>query len=91
MRLRRALAAAAAALISLLAGAGRPAAAQTCGSIDVKANGAAGNGVTNDAPVFSSMDSNSAVGLLYMPAGTYRISSGCRRPPGGAAAWGCRL
>lgn len=67
-RLARLLAAAAVLLL-----AARPAAAQTCGTIDALARGT-GKGA-NDAAKLAAMDKDPNVGLIYLPAATYRITT----------------
>lgn len=63
------------AAVALLAACLSPGAAQSCSDINVKSQGAKGDGSTNDAGVFSSMNSDGSIGMFYMPAGTYRIAS----------------
>lgn len=54
-----------------------PAAAQTCGNIDALARGRGitGAGGAGDASALQRMDSDSNIGLIYLPPGTYNIAS----------------
>lgn len=58
-----------------LVGCASLATAQTCGDINVKSRGAKGDGMTDDTAVFKAMALDDDVGLIYMPAGKYRIMS----------------
>jgi hypothetical protein len=47
---------------------------QSCGSTDVKAKGAKGDGRTDDTGAFVAVEADATAGVIFMPAGTYRIT-----------------